>query len=78
MKLKKSAKTHKNDKTQHLFGCFKSKNQYKKYFFEFLIFEAHFERKIEKKKTCMLVMIFSQFVGKNQHRRCLPCEIPCI
>ena len=29
MLFKKSAKTHKNEKTQHLMGCFKYKKQFK-------------------------------------------------
>ena len=43
-----------------------------KYFLSFLIFVAHFERKVAK-----LSVIFSKFVicGEHQHHYCLSCEI---
>ena len=49
MELKKSAKIGKNEKTQHLIRCFKSKKQFKINFKNFCQFLAHFEQKVAKK-----------------------------
>ena len=48
MKLKKSAKIRKNETTQHLMRCFKSKKQFKINFYNFCQFLAHFEQKVAK------------------------------
>ena len=48
MKLKKSAKNRKNEKTQHLMGCFKSKKEFKINFWNLYIFLAYFEQKVAK------------------------------
>ena len=45
MKLKKSAKNRKNEKTQHLMGCFKSKKEFKINCWNFGLFLAYFEQK---------------------------------
>ena len=48
MQLKKSAKFRKNEKTQHLMRCFKSKKQFKINFYNFCQFLVHFEQKVAK------------------------------
>ena len=48
MELKKLAKNRKNEKTQHLIRCFKSKKQFNIHFFNFCQFLAHFEQKVAK------------------------------
>ena len=48
MELKKQAKNHKTEKTQHLIRCFKSKKQFKINFQNFCQFSAHFEQKVAK------------------------------
>ena len=48
MKLKKSEKNRKNEKTQHLMGCFKSKKESKINFRNFCLFLAYFEQKVAK------------------------------
>ena len=48
MKLKKSAKNRKNEKTQHLMGCFKSIKEFKINFWNFCLFLAYFEQKVAK------------------------------
>ena len=60
MKLKKSAKNCKNEKTQHLMGCFKSKKESKINFWIFCIFLAYFEQKVAK-NVCFV--IFSKTVS---------------
>ena len=49
MKLKKSAKNRKNEKTQHLMGCFKSKKEFNINIWNFGLFLAYFEQKGGKK-----------------------------
>ena len=48
MKLKKSAKNRKNEKTRHLTRCFKSKKEFKINFWIFCLFLAYFEQKVVK------------------------------
>ena len=48
MKFKKSAKSRKNEKTQHLMGCFKSIKEFKINFLNFFLFLAYFEQKVAK------------------------------
>ena len=48
MSLKKSAKTHKNEKMQHLMGCLKSKEEFKINFWNICLFLAYFEQKVAK------------------------------
>ena len=48
MELKKSAQICKNEKTQHLIRCFKSKKQFKIKFLNFCLFLAYFEQKVAK------------------------------
>ena len=48
MKLKKSAKNCKNEKMQHLMGCFKSIKEFKINFWNFCLFSAYFEQKVAK------------------------------
>ena len=57
MKLKKSAKNRKNEKTQHLMGCFKSKKEFKINFSNLCLFLAYFEQKVAKKRV---FCVFSQ------------------
>ena len=61
MKLKKSAKNHKNEKTQHLMGCFKSKEEFK---INFCLFLAYFEQKVAKN---MFFVIFKKTVSFGQN-----------
>ena len=51
MKLKKLAKNRKNEKMQHLMGCFKSKKEFKINFWNFCLFLAYFEQKVAKKRV---------------------------
>ena len=64
MKLKKSAKNRKNEKRQHLMGCFKSKKEFKINFWNLCLFLAYFEQKVAKN---VIFVIFSKTVsfGKN-------------
>ena len=64
MKLKKSAKNCKNEKTQRLIRCFKSKKQFKINFYNFCPFLAHFEQKVAKN---MFFVIFSKTVSFGQN-----------
>ena len=48
MKLKQSAKNRKNEKTQHLMGCFESKKDFKINVWNFCLFLAYFEQKVAK------------------------------
>ena len=59
MKLKKSAKNRKNEKTQRLMGCFKSKKEFKINFWNSCLFLAYFEQKVAKN---MFFVIFSKMV----------------
>ena len=52
MKLKKSAKNRKNEKTQHLMGCFKSKKEFKINVWNLCLFLAYFEQKWQKRVFC--------------------------
>ena len=49
---KNQQKLPKNEKTQHLMGCFKSKKEFKINFRNFCLFLAYFEQKVQK--TCFL------------------------
>ena len=60
MKLKKSAKIRKNEKTQHLIRCIKFKKQFKINFENFCQFLAHFEQKVAKKR------VFCDFLKKYE------------
>ena len=64
MILKKSAKIRKNEKTQHLMGCFKFKKEFKINFLSFCLFLAYFEQKVAKN---MFFVIFSKTVGFGQN-----------
>ena len=64
MKLKKSAKNRKNEKTQHLMGCFKSKKEFKINFWNFCLFLAYFEQKVAKN---LFFFIFSKTVSFGQN-----------
>ena len=64
MKLKKSAKNRKNEKTQHLTGCFKSIKEFKINFWNFCLFLAYFEQKVAKKRV---FKIFSKTVSFGQN-----------
>ena len=64
MKLKKIAKNRKNEKTQHLMGCFKSKKEFKINFWNFCLFLAYFEQKVAKK---VFFVIFSKTVSFGQN-----------
>ena len=70
--IKKTAKIRKNEKTQHLMRCFKSKKQFKINFYNFCQFLAHFEQKVAKN---VFFVIFAKTV-KIWHYQCIPCEIP--
>ena len=59
MKFKKSVKTRKNEKMQHLNGCFKSIKQFQSNFENFNFFVASFERKMAKN---VYFVIFSKIV----------------
>ena len=60
MELKKSAKIHKNEKTQYLIRCFKYKKQVKINFKKFCLFLAYFEQKVAKN------MFFCDFLKNCQ------------
>ena len=47
-----SAKNHKNEETQHLMECFKSKKEFKINFLNFCLFLAYFEQKVAKTCFC--------------------------
>ena len=64
MKLKKSAKNRKNEKTRHLMGCFKSKKEFKSHFWNFCLFLAYFEQKVAKN---VFFVIFSNTVSFGQN-----------
>ena len=64
MELKKAAKNRKNEKTQHLIRCFKSKKQFKVNFQNFCQFLAHFEQKVAKN---VFFVIFSKTVSFGQN-----------
>ena len=64
MKLKKSAKNSKNEKMQHLMGCFKSKKEVKINFWNLSLFSAYFEQKVAKN---MFLVIFSKTVTFGQN-----------
>ena len=64
MKLKKSAKNRKNEKTQHLMGCFKSKKEFKINFGNFCQILAYFEQKVAKN---VFFVIFSNSVDFGQN-----------
>ena len=63
MQFKKFAKTHKNEKMQHLTELFKSKKQFKIDFKFFCLFLAYFEQVVKKD----VFVIFSKMVifGQN-------------
>ena len=63
IELKKSAKIHKNEKTQHLIRCFKSKKQFKIIFLILCQFLGHFEQKWQKKPPKNV--FFCNFFSKN-------------
>ena len=71
---KNQQKITKNEKTQHLMGCFKSKKEFKINFWNFCLFLAYFEQKVAKN---MFFVIFSKTVsfGQNWHYQCVPREI---
>ena len=64
MLFKKSTQTHKNEKSQHLMGCFKSKKEFKINFWIFFLFLAYFEQKVAKN---IFFVFFSKMVifGQN-------------
>ena len=64
MKLKKSAKNRKNEKMQHLMGCFKSKKEIKIIFSNLCLFLAYFEQKVAKN---VFFVIFSKTVNFGQN-----------
>ena len=64
MELKKSAKNRKNEKTQHLLGCFISKKEFKINFWNFCLFLAYFEQKVAKN---MFFVIFSKTMSFGQN-----------
>ena len=53
-------KISKNEKTQHLMRCFKSKKQFKINFYNFCQFLAHFEQKVAKN---VFYVIFAKTVS---------------
>ena len=55
MELKQSAKTHKNEKTQHPIGCFKYKKEFKINLSNFCLFLAYFEQEVAKKLVFFFV-----------------------
>ena len=72
MKLKKSAKYRKNEKTQHLMGCFKSKKESKINFWNFCLFLAYFEQKVAKN---VFFVIFSKTVSFGQNLTLPVCSL---
>ena len=76
MKLKKSAKNRKNEKTQHLMGCFKSKKESKINFWNFCLFLAYFEQKVAKNVFCCDFLKKLWVLIKIWHYQCVPREIP--
>ena len=72
MKLKKSAKICKNEKTQHLMRCFKSKKQFKINFYNFCQFLAHFEQKVAKNA---FFVIFAKTVSFGQNLTLPMCSL---
>ena len=73
MQFKKSAKTHKNEKMQHLMGCFKSKKEFKFNFWILCLFLAYFEQKNVAKNR--FLMIFSKMVIFHQNLTLLMCSL---
>ena len=72
MELKKLAKNRKNEKTQHLIRCFKSKKQFKINFQNFCLFLAYFEQKVAKN---MFFVIFSKMVIFGQNLTLPMCSL---
>ena len=64
MKLKKSAKNSKNEKTQHLMRCFKSKKEFEINCWNFGLLLAYFEQKRAKN---VFFVIFSKTVTFGQN-----------
>ena len=64
MKLKKSTKNRKNEKAQHLMGCFKPKKEFKINFWNLCLFLAYFEQKVAKN---MFFVIFSKIMSFGQN-----------
>ena len=72
MKLKKSAKNRKNEKTQHQIGCFKFKKEFKINFWNFCLFLAYFEQKVAKN---MFFVIFPETVSFGQNLTLPMCSL---
>ena len=72
MLFKKSAKNRKNEKTQHLMGCFKSKKEFKISFWNFCLFLAYFDQKVAKN---MFFAIFSKMVIFGQNLTLPMCSL---
>ena len=74
MRFKKSAKTPKNEKMQHLglMGCFKSKKEFQINFRNFCLFLAYFEQKVAKN---MFFVIFSKMVLFGQNLTLPMCSL---
>ena len=73
MKLKKSAKIRKNEKTQNLMRFFKSKKQFKINFYNFCQFLAHFEQKVAK--NVLFFVIFAKTVSFGQNLTVPMCSL---
>ena len=76
MKLKKSAKNGKNEKTQHLMGCFKSKKEFKINFWIFCLFLAYFEQKVAKKCVFCDFLKNCEFWSKFDITNVFPVKFP--
>ena len=72
MELKKSAKARKNEQTQHLIRCLKSKKQFKINFQNFCQFLAHFEQKVAKN---VFFCDFSKTVSFGQNLTLPMCSL---
>ena len=84
MKLKKSAKNRKNEKTQHLIRCFKSKKQFqinleqkvaKNVFFVIFSKTVSFGQKLDITNVFLVKFTFLVKVT-NSCYQCVPREIP--
>ena len=64
MKLKKSAENRKNEKTQHIKGCFKSNKEFKIIFLNFCLLLADFEQKVVKN---VFFVVFSKTMSFGQN-----------
>ena len=70
--IQKISKIHKNEKTQHLMGCVKTKKEFKIDYWNFCLFLAYFEQKVAKNT---FFVIFSKMVIFGQNLTLPMCSL---